>query len=194
MTFHVVLEAVANYLSESRAVRRKGEFLMANDDALIEDVRLELEQVAQDRFAPVAEKHGLTELPRRKTSWETHLYYLLSPDRAVDVWLDFREEGVYVTLVKVSNGKPVEDSYRSSQQTWIGVLHFLEDVLHIHDTWLEGVDEATDRWALAPRLTFGIATESLTIEAEMVDRYFDILVQQPEEVLFPMKWKPGPIK
>jgi hypothetical protein len=131
------------------------------------------------------------EVAPSKSRGATYYYYLLAPDRAVEVWLDFAEQHVYVALVKVSKGKPVKDTYRSpsAQKVRIGVLHFLRDILQMHDPWLEETTQAGDRWAKEPLLTLRTVDEMLTAEAEMVDRYYDLIMQQPEEVLFPMKWR-----
>jgi hypothetical protein len=167
-----------------------------SEDPIFRQARSQVEQIAQERFAPLVEKHGAIELPHKKDSWETHYYYQLAPDRAVDVWLDYREENVYTNLVKVSNGEPVEDSIRSlsKQQASVNLQYVLQKVLQIEDALMEEATQAAKRWAKAPRLTLGIATDLLTASAAMADRYFDVLVQQPEEVLFPMKWQPGQIQ
>ena len=156
----------------------------------------QVEEIARERFAPLVEKHGVIELPARKDSWNTRYYYQIAPDRAVQVWIDYREEHVYVALVKLTDGKPprVPGFPPSKQHEEIGVYHFLTDIAKIQDAWLEDVGQTIERWATTPRITLRRADEMLTTDAEMVDRYFDNIVHQPEEVLFPVRWQPGQIK
>src|SRR5262249_1073130 len=111
---------------------------MANDGFWQQ--RFEIEQLAQDRFAPLASKLGWTELRRQHNRYQTSYYYMLTQQLGLEIYMEWHDEYVEVYLVRLNKGKRPRDSGLFSITSGEGirtpVRYLLDTLLHVEDEWL----------------------------------------------------------
>src|SRR5262249_39786233 len=144
----------------------------------------------QERFAFLVRDQGWTQGSIHHGTYATLLYYVCRPDFGLEVELhDY--DGIQVYLRQLRAGKPRRTDYlyaKDGTRVRTYLAGFVHRVLAPNDPWLE---EMVQRWNNPPMygmmLSDGYrwADLMLTDLSQMVDRYLDLILAQPMDVLCP---------
>lgn len=158
-----------------------------DDQTSMHDARPELERLAEDTFGFLVSDKGWTRGRTEKSATASTYYYKQARfvgSLGLQVTLDFRDESVDVNLVKLDAGKVPPHGYDENEGGVIRrrVDSVLREALRVQD---RRADEVVA--LLKTRKPWDCATASSLLRAygELVAAYFDLLVQQPLEILFP---------
>ena len=102
----------------------------------------------------------------------------------MEVQLDVREDTVRVHLLRLRDGELPPRGYvdvHSGELKRIGVLPLLQDSLHVEDARLDALSDLL----YAALRDHQWADEALARWSDLVERYLDLVVRQPMDVLFP---------
>jgi hypothetical protein len=152
--------------------------------------RVELEQLAQDRFAFLVEDKGFAHRPAERDVFATSQHYARTDVQlSVQVQLDFRDATVRVYLLRLQDGKlPLHGFVDVDRNVRIRIafLSLLTNNLEVRDV---GLDELSDVLSTPPSpgqpRDYAWADATLARWQDVVGRYLDMVVQQPLERLFP---------
>ena len=148
------------------------------------------EELVQERFAFLVRDRGWTQGSIHHGTYGTLMYYVCRPDFGLEVELH-GYDGIEVYLRRLRAGKPRRTDYLYAKDgtcVRAHLPHFVRRVLAVNDPWLE---EMVQRWNTPPM--YGMMTSdgyrwadiTLTDLSQFVDRYLDLILAQPMEVLFP---------
>lgn len=153
-------------------------------------IRPQAEALAQERFAFLVRDRGWTLGPIKHGTHDTAIYYVCRPDFGLEVELH-TYDGIEVYLRRLRAGKPRSATYLYAKDgtcVRTHLPHFVRRVLAVNDPWLA---EMIQRWNHPPM--YGMMSSDgyrwadlmFTDLSPLVDRYLDLILAQPMEVLFP---------
>ncbi len=151
--------------------------------------QIRLEQLAQELFAFLVKEKGFVQRRSKRSAFATSLYYVHGGGQlGVEIQLDYRDGTVDLYLLKLQAGKLPEDGLVvKGERVRRSLDLLLRDDLHIQD---EQLDALFALYRTPGRWSEQIYAEALQAASAVVERFTDLVLQQPLEVLFPPRGKP----
>jgi hypothetical protein len=145
-------------------------------------MREALEQLAQEQFAVLVTTRGFTALPPER-SVITTTFYFTHRTLGLQITLDFRDETVYVYLLRLRDGRVPKHGYIVDGEVVRLPLRFvLRDVLQAADEQMDALDAFVR--ARSP-LDYEAAVEAVKRWGEIVVQSVNHLEQTSSATLFP---------
>ncbi|HEU5348566.1 MAG TPA: hypothetical protein VFU63_08125 [Ktedonobacterales bacterium] len=148
--------------------------------------RPQLEQLTEEMFAFLVTNQGFAHGPMERDNWTTTYYFTRGP-LGLGVTLDFRDEAVDLSLVRLQdNGRPPPNGgygfTASGERQRLNIPLYLRDRAGVRD---EALDALFAAYRAQPPDQVN-TSRVLQAMREVVARHLALL-DQPVEILFPMR-------
>lgn len=150
-----------------------------------------LEALAQDRFNFLLAEQGFAKGPTEHSASVSAYAYKdrhQAPQLAVQTLLDFGEGLVDVSLVRPEGGRlpKLGQTERQGRRVRVSLVPLLREVLLVKDARLQ---QAAVLAATKPPCGAQLAAQMLDLGGELLRRHLELVLQQPVDVLFPLRGK-----